>query len=85
MTSWGRTLTDELQYSTIKFKTRIAPLAQYDNNLVEKGDKKTELFDDTGASLGHFDWVICTAPNAQATAIANYSPLKGKSTDHRLI
>jgi len=65
MTSWGRTLADELQYSTIKFKTRVAPLAQYDNSLAEKVDKKTELFDETGASLGHFDWVICTAPNGQ--------------------
>lgn len=66
MTNWGRTLADELQYSTIKFKTRVAPLVQYDNTLAEKVDKKTELFDETGASLGHFDWVICTAPNAQA-------------------
>ena len=65
MTSWGRTLADELQYSTIKFKTRVAPLAQYDNSIAEKVDKKTELFDETGASLGHFDWVICTAPNGQ--------------------
>ncbi|MBF0657363.1 NAD(P)-binding protein [Psychrobacter sp. NG25] len=69
MTSWGRELADELQHTTIKFKTRVAPLAQYDSSLAEKVDKKTELFDDTGASLGYFDWVICTAPNGQAAEL----------------
>ncbi|MGO3120873.1 MULTISPECIES: NAD(P)/FAD-dependent oxidoreductase, partial [unclassified Psychrobacter] len=69
MTSWGRELADELQHTTIKFKTRVAPLAQYDSAIAEKADKKTELFDDTGASLGYFDWVICTAPNGQAVEL----------------
>ena len=69
MTSWGRELADELQYTTMKFKTRVAPLAQYDSAISEKVDKKTELFDDTGASLGHFDWVVCTAPNGQAVEL----------------
>ncbi len=63
MTSWGRALADELTHTTIQFKTRVAPLAQYASTQV---DKKTELFDETGTSLGWFDWVICTAPNGQA-------------------
>ncbi|WP_439277546.1 NAD(P)-binding protein, partial [Psychrobacter sp. 1U2] len=28
MTSWGRALADELQHTTINFKTRVAPLSQ---------------------------------------------------------
>ena len=66
MTSWGRALADELQQTTINFKTRVAPLAQYNQTLANKISKKTELFDEEGSSLGSFDWVICTAPNAQA-------------------
>lgn len=66
MTSWGRALADELTHTTIKFQTRVAPLAQYPQNQV---DKKTELFDETGNSLGWFDWVICTAPNGQAVEL----------------
>ena len=66
MTSWGRALADELQHTTIKFKTRVAPLAQYNQTLANKISKKTELFDEEGSSLGSFDWVICTAPNGQA-------------------
>lgn len=66
MTSWGRALADELAHTTINFKTRVAPLAQYPQSQV---DNKTELFDETGDSLGYFDWVICTAPNAQAVEL----------------
>ena len=66
MTSWGRALADELQHTSIKFKTRVAPLARYNQTLANKTSKKTELFDETGSSLGYFDWVICTAPNGQA-------------------
>ena len=66
MTSWGRALADELQQTTINFKTRVAPLAQYNQTLANKTSKKTELFDEKGNTLGSFDWVICTAPNAQA-------------------
>ena len=66
MTSWGRALADELQHTTINFKTRVAPLAQYNQTLANKTSKKTELFDEEGSSLGSFDWVICTAPNGQA-------------------
>ena len=69
MTSWGRELADELQHTSIRFKTRVAPLAQYDNTLAENTEKQTELFDETGASLGWFDWVICTAPNGQAVEL----------------
>ncbi|WP_010196001.1 NAD(P)/FAD-dependent oxidoreductase [Psychrobacter sp. PAMC 21119] len=63
MTSWGRALADDLQHTNIKFKTRVAPFAQYPQN---QTDDKTELFDESGNSLGCFDWVICTAPNGQA-------------------
>lgn len=66
MTSWGRASADELQQTTINFKTRVVPLAQYKQNLANKTSKKTELFDEEGNSLGSFDWVICTAPNGQA-------------------
>ncbi|KAA0913605.1 NAD(P)/FAD-dependent oxidoreductase [Psychrobacter sp. ANT_WB68] len=73
MTSWGRALADELQHTTINFKTRVAPLAQYNQTLANKAsrktNKKTELFDEEGNSLGSFDWVICTAPNAQAVEL----------------
>ena len=73
MTSWGRALADELQHTTIKFKTRVAPLAQYNQTLAKKiskkTSKKTELFDEEGSSLGSFDWIICTAPNAQAVEL----------------
>lgn len=79
MTSWGRALADELQHTTIKFKTRVAPLAQYNQTLANKISKKTELFDEEGSSLGSFDWVICTAPNGQAIelmASSNFSEVE---------
>ncbi len=66
MTSWGRELAAALKHTTIVFKTRVAPLAQY---LQYQNGKQTELFDETGASLGWFDWVICTAPNGQAVEL----------------
>lgn len=73
MTSWGRALADNLQHTTVNFNTRIAPLAGYKQTLANKTsrktNKKTELFDENGSSLGHFDWVICTAPNGQAVEI----------------
>ena len=82
MTSWGRELATELKHTTIVFKTRVAPLAQYShhqnpqqsqnqtfNQAFNQNSKQTELFDDTGASLGWFDWVICTAPNGQAVEL----------------
>ena len=69
MTSWGRALAYELENTTINFKTRVAPLAQYKQLLDTKTSKKTELFDEEGNSLGRFDWVICTAPNGQAVEL----------------
>ena len=69
MTSWGRALADELQYTTITFKTRVAPLVQRNQALDNKDSKQTELFNEDGNSLGSFDWVICTAPNAQAVEL----------------
>jgi hypothetical protein len=77
MTSWGRELAAALNHTTIVFKTRVAPLAQYlqsqnqqrsqnQTQAHNQNSKQTELFDETGASLGWFDWVICTAPNGQA-------------------
>lgn len=66
MTSWGRSLADKLQHTTIRFKTHVAPLAQYSQLPI---DQPTELFDADAHSLGVFDWVICTAPNAQAVEL----------------
>lgn len=66
MTSWGRALAEDLQLTTIKFKTRVAPINHSQIDHKDKSAVKTELFDDTGSSLGWFDWVICTAPNGQA-------------------
>lgn len=69
MTSWGRALADELKYTTINFKTRVAPL--HKEGFVEQNEtnNKTELFDENGNSLGSYDWVICTAPNGQAVEL----------------
>lgn len=82
MTSWGRELAAALNHTTIVFKTRVAPLAQYlqsqnqkqsQNQTYNQNSKQTELFDETGASLGWFDWVICTAPNGQAVELMSDS------------
>lgn len=69
MTSWGRALADNLQHTTVNFNTRIAPLAGYKQTLANESSNKTELFDENGSSFGHFDWVICTAPNGQAVEL----------------
>lgn len=70
MTSWGRELAKSLQHTSIQFKTRVAPLAQYSElQAAHQSDNQTELFDENGQSLGLFDWVICTAPNSQAFEI----------------
>ena len=66
MTSWGRELADNLHFGTISFKTRVAPLMSAKTN---NSQQQTELFDETGNSLGEFDWVICTTPNAQAVEL----------------
>ena len=73
MTSWGRALADELNFTTMQFKTRVAPLSGSKGATEHKTDPQTELFDEHGSSLGSFDWVICTAPNAQAVALMAYS------------
>ena len=76
MTSWGRALAAELTHTTINFKTRVAPLCN--EHFVEQNEanNKTELFDENGNSLGNFDWVICTAPNAQAVELMADSGFK---------
>ncbi|MFZ3074967.1 MAG: NADP transhydrogenase subunit alpha [Psychrobacter glacincola] len=76
MTSWGRVLADELAHTTIKFKTRVAPLCN--EHFIEQNEtnSKTELFDENGNSLGSYDWVICTAPNAQAVEMMTDSGFK---------
>ena len=66
MTSWGRELAAGFEHTNIMFKTRVASL---DEQTTHSDDKKTELFDETGESLGWFDWVICTAPNGQAVEL----------------
>src|SRR5690606_4838518 len=40
MTSWGRVLADELQHTTITFKTRVAPLAEHNQSLDNKDSKQ---------------------------------------------
>ena len=78
MTSWGRELAAALKHTTIVFKTRVAPLThdfqsqnqqQSQHQTFNQNSKQTELFDETGASLGWFDWVVCTAPNGQAVKL----------------
>ena len=69
MTSWGRALADELQHTSIKFTTRVAPLRKESSIEKNAANIKTELFDEHGSSLGYFDWVICTAPNGQAVEL----------------
>ena len=73
MTSWGRALADGLEHTSINFKTRVAPLSK--EHSIEKNDtnNETQLFDEDGNSLGYFDWVICTAPNAQAVELMAHS------------
>lgn len=73
MTSWGRALADNLNLTTVQFKTRVAPLTNAQMNTSQNlptnkktKNKQTELFDENGTSLGCFDWVICTVPNGQA-------------------
>ena len=66
MTSWGRELADNLQFTIVSFKTRVAPLTPVKDG---SSQQQTELFDEAGNSLGKFDWVICTAPNAQAVEL----------------
>ncbi|ALF59894.1 NAD(P)/FAD-dependent oxidoreductase [Psychrobacter urativorans] len=69
MTSWGRALADELRFTTMQFKTRVAPLSGSKDALDHNTEQQTELFDEHGSSLGSFDWVICTAPNGQAVEL----------------
>ena len=66
MTSWGRELAAGLKHTNILFSTRVAPLGEHTTH---SNDKKTELFDETGNSLGWFDWVVCTVPNGQAVEL----------------
>lgn len=77
MTSWGRELADNLQFSTVSFKTRVAPLMSAKTN---NSPQQTELFDEAGNSLGKFDWVICTAPNAQAVELMADSGFSEQAT-----
>ena len=76
MTNWGRALADELAHTTINFKTRVAPLRKEDFVEQNEANNKTELFDENGNSLGNFDWVICTVPNAQAVELMADSNFK---------
>ena len=73
MTSWGRVLADELKHTTLSFKTRVAPLLARHSTEQNSVNNKTELFDENCNSLGSFDWVICTAPNAQAVELMAHS------------
>lgn len=68
MTSFGRALAAELKHTKLHYRTRVAPLRS--DNSVNKNSTdtaaQTTLWDDKGNELGRFDWVVCTAPQAQA-------------------
>lgn len=65
MTSFGRALAAELKHTKLHYKTRVAPLNS-DNPVHQDPTAQTTLWDDKGNELGKFDWVVCTAPQAQA-------------------
>ncbi|WP_296402871.1 NAD(P)-binding protein [Psychrobacter sp.] len=77
MTSFGRNIVKLLQSTELNYKTRVTALTEanvnlndhptlnIDNDLTEK-KPKTSLFDTDDNHLGLFDWLICTAPQAQA-------------------
>lgn len=65
MTSFGRALAAELKHTKLYYKTRVAPLRS-DNSVNQNSTAQTTLWDDKGNELGSFDWVVCTAPQAQA-------------------
>lgn len=68
MTSFGRALAAELKHTKLYYKTRVAPLSS-DNSVNQNSPDtaaRTTLWDDKGNELGRFDWVVCTAPQAQA-------------------
>ncbi|SUD91384.1 NAD(P)/FAD-dependent oxidoreductase [Psychrobacter phenylpyruvicus] len=68
MTSFGRALAAELKHTKLHYKTRVAPLSS-DNCVNHRSTDtaaQTTLWDDKGNELGRFDWVVCTAPQAQA-------------------
>ncbi|PNK60131.1 NAD(P)/FAD-dependent oxidoreductase [Psychrobacter sp. FDAARGOS_221] len=68
MTSLGRKIAKTLQFTDIYYKTKVAALTESALSSIdsEHGDCATTLFDEQGNVLGVFDWVICTAPQAQA-------------------
>lgn len=71
MTSFGRSLADLLKHTQVIYKTRVAPLAQIKQHSQSvsasaKQTHKTTLTDNEGHLLGSFDWVVCSAPQAQA-------------------
>lgn len=81
MTHFGRELAKALTHTAIKYKTRVAPLSS--QSIIQTaptsthsahtdtltGDYKTLLCDEQGTVLGSYDWVICTAPQAQAVEL----------------
>lgn len=78
MTSFGRSLATKLQHSKLYYKTRVAPLSS--DSQANKGKQgvsdvgaKTMLRDDKGNELGAFDWVVCTAPQAQAIELLQHT------------
>lgn len=71
MSSWGRALAKALTQTTLHYKTRVAPLTDSNFGLHKATSSRpqTHLVDDNGSDLGVFDWVICTAPNVQASEL----------------
>lgn len=68
MTSFGRALAAELKHTKLHYKTRVAPLSSDNcvNHNSTNSAAQTTLWDDKGNELGRFNWVVCTAPQAQA-------------------
>lgn len=83
MTSFGRAIAQSLKHTTLKYRTRVAPLADNDTNGDPHNTSNTTmtatgLLDEQGNQLGCFDWVVCTAPQAQAIELMAESSFEHK-------
>lgn len=89
MTHFGRSLAATLKHTELRYKTRVAPLSDncadkladsYHQTDAKQGEinkvSKTTLFDENGNDLGSFDWVVCTAPQAQAIELLQQTDFK---------
>lgn len=82
MTSLGRAIASSLS-SELHVKTRVASLKVASS---KKAANQWQLLSETQEDLGTFDWVICTAPTAQAVDIlpeefAHFSTVQNTKID----